>query len=586
MTKMNTYLLNDMRSLSVSGPGYIEPCAQRLCNGSLTVKLTAPNALSVPSEGCKAYTTLTLRLAPQNLTAYGQLFLHVYPDCPGLQCVTLEIALCSDGRMSAFHQAHLTNGVWNDAALDLSGVPRESVTQIVICRRPTGRQQNMSASCAFYFGELRLEEAASSPCASSLGAELPWREITESALSCFHAHRCGPEVPGVHLPCHSDCFAVHPDGRRVFLSGGWHDLGNLSHSLEHTALAAQSLMSLFEALPEKETALRDRLLEEARYGLEWMQFTRFADGYRCVQADIPAWTDEVIGTADDVLCDAHNDPYANFCAAAVSARASVVYRDEDAVFALYCLNCAREDFRFAYEHMHLHEMIYGIRELQSELSMHAQALCAAVALYQADGDESYLEHALRFADVVCSCLDKKIGVFCEDGRQLKPDSQPSAVLALRGLALLACQVPEHPQSALWRETLSVCARHLASCAPAASKGMVAERFFEELMLHACGLSSAASALRSSALADAAEADIRWLLGENPFGVSFMNGVCGGNLPVWDAFCSKHIGALRTGLRILPDGRLSLSVDEDCCHSELTPLSCLLLTLAQRMRPGQ
>lgn len=586
MTKMNTYLLNDMRSLSVSGPGFIEPCAQRLCNGSSTVKLTVPNALLIPAEGYKAYTTLTHRLAPQNWTAYGQLFLHVYPDCPGLQCVTLEIALCSDEHMSAFHQVYLTNGAWNNVAFDLSGVSRESVTQVLIRRRLTGRQQNMSASCAFYFGELRLEETASPPCASSLCGELPWREITESALSYFHAHRCGFEVPGVHLPCHSDCFAVHPDGRRVFLSGGWHDLGNLSHSLEHTAQASQSLMTLYEALPEEEIALRDRLLEEARYGLEWMQFTRFADGYRCVQADIPAWTDEVIGTADDVLCDAHNDPYANFCAAAVSAQASIVYRDEDAVFALYCLNCAKEDFRFAYEHMHLHEMIYGIRELKSELSLHAQALCSAVALYQADGDKAYLEHALRFADVICSCLDVKTGVFCEDSRLLKSDSQQSAVLALRGLALLSCQAPDHPQSALWRETLSICTHHLASSVPSVAKGMIAERFFEELMLHACGLSCAASALRSSSLADAATADLRWLLGDNPFGISFMNGVCGGNLPVWDAFCSKHTGALRTGLHILPDGKLSLSVEENCCHSELTPLSCLLLTLAQHLPPVQ
>lgn len=539
--------------LMLTGPGTVENAAEGC------VRMVSPNAAVVAEEGRKAYTTLVWRTVPQDFSAYDRLTFRVRPDCAGLQCVTLEIALCSGGVISPFHQMQLQNGVWNTAEWDMTGIERGHVTQVLIRRMLPGRQQNMGEKVSFCFRDMQLEYA--NPCArpaEDIPEALPWREMTEAALAYLAAHRCGTEVPGVHLPCHSDCFVVHPDGRRGFMSGGWHDRGELSHSLKNTALTAGGLMALAGALPEKEILLREKVLEEARYGLEWLQLTRFGDGYRCVEGRMASWTDGIIGTADDITVPAYNDPWANFCAAAVSAQAAEAYRGQDEIFARYCLHCAREDFRLAYEHMHVREKIYGMYELKAEVPLYGQALEAAAKLYRTTGEETYLDKALRFAKMLEECLNRE-SCECVSAEEKLP--------ALRGLAVLQTLEGENLPKAAWSGMAAAC----ESCW-IEIQSEPDERFFETLL---AGAACAAAA----GCREEAESRLLWLLGANPFGESFMHGVCGGKRPVWDAWCARQKGAIPRGLPVTADGRISGTVSEEFCSSSLSLAAWMLQALA-------
>ena len=65
------------------------------------------------------------------------------------------------------------------------------------------------------------------------------------------------------------------------VNGGYHDAGDLS-ATGHTPAMAYALLSLADSLKRQgeDPVLTARLLEEARWGLNWVLKTRFGDGYR------------------------------------------------------------------------------------------------------------------------------------------------------------------------------------------------------------------------------------------------------------------------------------------------------------------
>ena len=88
--------------------------------------------------------------------------------------------------------------------------------------------------------------------------------------------------------------------------------------------------------------LRERALEEARWGLAWLRQSRFAPGWRITQASFNMYTDGVVGTNDDVVIPATNVPFENILAAMVSAYAARVLRDTDPVLSAALLTRRRK----------------------------------------------------------------------------------------------------------------------------------------------------------------------------------------------------------------------------------------------------
>src|SRR5690606_25556191 len=134
-----------------------------------------------------------------------------------------------------------------------------------------------------------------------------WRGATWAALNFMFGERCGHVVPGSHGVCHADWTATRGDDR-VVMNGGWHDAGDLSQGAVNTGEATYALFALAERLRARggSDALLDAVLDEAKWGLDWLLRVRFDGGYRVGFAGNNLWTNGVLGDADDRSTEARN----------------------------------------------------------------------------------------------------------------------------------------------------------------------------------------------------------------------------------------------------------------------------------------
>jgi len=274
-------------------------------------------------------------------------------------------------------------------------------------------------------------------------------------LNFFFAERCGYDQPGIHQACHQDVFCVHPDGRRIPVNGGWHDAADLTQGVGNTARGGMAMLELAESVKDKNKQLYERLLEEARWGLNWTMQTRFGDGYREGGLIIGIWTDNIIGTKDDMENKATNNPFDNFIAASYCALATPFYKNSDPVFARWCRNSAIADFKFA------NDMLGVFVTEKNETELYAQATVASIYLYRLTSEKIYLDWAIQYAHVVMDCQQKerrtdwslKLHGFFYESREKKRILEffhrSNEELMIQGLAMLLTDAPQHSDAKLW-----------------------------------------------------------------------------------------------------------------------------------------
>ena len=224
-----------------------------------------------------------------------------------------------------------------------------------------------------------------------------YRSSIIKTINHFFTQRCGYPVPGVHDACHLDWISKHED-LSVGIHGGWHDAGDLSQGLVNTAEAAASMLMLHSKIVGSDPHLAARLLNESRWGVDWMLKTRFGDGFRNVWATKDMWTDGIIGNKDDFQSRAQNSSHANLVSSFTEALAAVSFKSVDPEFAAYALQCAEEDFAFGSK----------VNPERMTVEIAGAALNAALALYEATkGDaaasESYKTSAISYASYIISC---------------------------------------------------------------------------------------------------------------------------------------------------------------------------------------
>jgi hypothetical protein len=98
-----------------------------------------------------------------------------------------------------------------------------------------------------------------------------WNGTIRKAINFFFGERCGFAVPGSHDVCHRDWQATLGD-KKIVMNGGWHDAGDLSQGLVNTGEAVYAMFALAERLAAtgRDPDLRARIVEEARWGLDWV----------------------------------------------------------------------------------------------------------------------------------------------------------------------------------------------------------------------------------------------------------------------------------------------------------------------------
>jgi hypothetical protein len=235
-----------------------------------------------------------------------------------------------------------------------------------------------------------------------------WKSSIWKAINFMYSERCGTEILGIHGRCHQDIYTIHGD-KRIVVNGGYHDAGDLS-ATGHTPAMAYALFSLAESLERQQDdpVLTDRLLEEARWGLNWVLKTRFGDGYRSTGQLVSYWTDGIMGDGDDRFGQAVNDPEWNFRVSAVEALGARVLKQSDPDLAHRALMIAEEDWRYAVEGLKTatpRPEVYGATD---ELERTSFGVVASLELFRATGDQSYADEAVALGDQVLASQERKL----------------------------------------------------------------------------------------------------------------------------------------------------------------------------------
>jgi len=234
-----------------------------------------------------------------------------------------------------------------------------------------------------------------------------WSGTIWKAINFFFGERCGFAVPGSHDVCHRDWQATQ-GGRKIVMNGGWHDAGDLSQGLVNTGEAVYAMFALAERLESTGQGpdLLARVIEEARWGLDWVLKVRFGGGYRIGFASMNIWTDGILGDADDRSREALNNPNVNYIAAAAEAIGYRVLKQLDAALAARSLRTAEDDWRYAIAGKEGPETWSTPAFAATSLELAGIGILASVELYKDTGKQLYADKAVELARVIADSQQK------------------------------------------------------------------------------------------------------------------------------------------------------------------------------------
>jgi hypothetical protein len=348
--------------------------------------------------------------------------------------------------------------------------------------------------------------------------ELVVGATAELAHRFYYYQRCGMEVPGFHAACHLDD-AKLADGTFRDLTGGWHDAGDYN---KYNGLTPEAVYALAWAYHQRRDlyASGDRdgnrvpdILDEASWGARFVEkmidldtlelLESVSSGYR-YWGPPEAESDNLPGTGDErPVRPGRGDP--TYCAAAFAllGKALTDTAEPDAVS-------------------------YGERLVELAERMferHGGGMMTLVALLEATGNKRYRDLARENAK---SLLDAQPADGVSGFRELaqfaesfKDDALVSKIrsLAQRRVASLATTCDD---------------RFGVACRQGADGTLIYCRAYDDVNDWYVGetslrLDAAIDALWASRLGavDAhkiAEDQVHWLLGRNPFGICYMEGV--------------------------------------------------------------
>jgi hypothetical protein len=235
-----------------------------------------------------------------------------------------------------------------------------------------------------------------------------WLDSIWKSINFMYSERCGTEIPGIHDRCHQDIYTFHDD-KRIVVNGGYHDAGDLS-ATGNTPGMVYALLSLADSLKRHgaDPVLSDRLLAEARWGLNWVLKTRFGDGFRSTGQLVSYWTDGIMGTSDDRFGQAVNDPEWNFRVSGVEALAARVLKGSDPELANRSLMIAEEDWKYAVEGLKTAPPLAEVYGAKDELERISFGVVASVELYLATRDDRYAQEAIVLGDLVLSSQERTL----------------------------------------------------------------------------------------------------------------------------------------------------------------------------------
>jgi hypothetical protein len=456
-----------------------------------------------------------------------------------------------------------------------------------------------------------------------------WHDTIYKIINFFYCQRCGTEIPTIHSICHKDWTCIKDD-KQISINGGWHDAGDLSQGIKRTSDAVYSMLSLAQVLQDSEPALAQRLLTEARWGLDWLLSTRFGDGYRPVWVTMDFWTDNIIGTKDDVAQPAENTPFANFVAATAEAIAARIIKETDPALAARALKAAEEDFKFAVEQIpQFPGDDFSSQDLfwcRSRVELMAAGALASIELYKTTAKDKYAKKAFEFADIILQSQQQTFaswklpltGFFYTGPNKEKILHQfycdTNEHLPALSLAKLCELFPEHPKwinwyasTVLYSEFLKTTSKitypyqmlpasiysidesnepafrdqvingialgrkHYLRIFPAWTPGVRGNN--AEILSQAQALSAIANLRNDRQSGDLAIKQVEWTLGANPFCQSQMFGQGYDYPPMYSGMSGDMVGAMPVGIKTHGNEDIPFWPVDNCyCYKEVWVVS--------------
>jgi hypothetical protein len=468
-------------------------------------------------------------------------------------------------------------------------------------------------------GTYQLRAGALSSRPFRIGEDV-WTSSIWKAINFFYVERCGYAIPGVHDICHRDWMLSHGN-KKIPVNGGWHDAGDLSQSFGNTAEATYAMFHLAERLGarQEDPALRLRLIEEAKWGLDWVMKTSFGDGFRASFSTMDRWTNNVVGDADDMAAQARNSAGANFTAAATEALAARVLRQSDPTIASYALKQAIEDWTFA---------VTPSPDTQREagsITTAAHGVQAGVDLWQATGDQRYADKAIELARTVLDSQRREFlpgltnplaGVFYATPakeRIFRSEHNSQEFIPVAALVRLCEAFPNHADWMKWYSAVTLYAEYYQKPMAqfAQPYGMLANSVYGDeeyknvppgrgsnpesyraqvlngvnvgggfhvrlfpvwfefrgnhgtTLTQSKGLSAAAQLRGNLDLAFLVQQELEWVLGRNPFAQSTMWGEGHDYAPQYSAMSGDIMGSLPVGIQTREDRDIPYWPTENC-----------------------
>ena len=301
-----------------------------------------------------------------------------------------------------------------------------------------------------------------------------WTDSQWRVLNYIFCQRCGYPVPGIHTKCHEDLFAVHGD-KTISYGGGWHDAGDLSQQTLQTGDVTFSLLEAYKACRKSAPALASRLLEEARWGLEFILKCRFGDGWHASSMGLVIWTDNIFGSLDDIKSvRTQNNAFDNYLYAAYEAYAAMTLPGDDPAMKQYLRRVAEEDFAFAEAKFQKDgfdnfKFVYEHQYCTSHSQFMAAVSWAASMLYELTGKDSYASRASDAIKYTLACQrteplgDGTRGFFYRDTARLSVVHHihhSREQLYMQALEALCRTQPESSDYSLWAEAISLHGEYL------------------------------------------------------------------------------------------------------------------------------
>lgn len=239
-------------------------------------------------------------------------------------------------------------------------------------------------------------------------------DTTRKSINFLRLLRCGYEVSGVHSECHLTNYCKHPNGKVLHTHGGWHDAGDVSQFEICTAEMVHALLDLATVYKEKNNEIYDEILDEARWGLNWLLRTRFKDGYRALAVHYSIWRNNVYDPKthyDDNSSVAkgnvaENGAYENFIASAAIALGARVFKNSDPEYSDWCRRCAISDFEFALDGLKNNYFTkrWGV---VPDPQIYGALVLACCELYLVTNDYKYIDIATSNATKIIDAQEKE-----------------------------------------------------------------------------------------------------------------------------------------------------------------------------------